>query len=219
MKRIEYLESCLASGVVAVVRGDSAEESYQTAVACIKGGVTNIELAFTAPHADQTIQKLNEQYADDQQVVIGAGTVLDTSTARMAIVAGAKFVVSPSFSKEVAKMCNLYQIPYLPGCQSPREIQMALEYGADIIKVFPANILGVDFFGSIKHGPFPQAALMPSGGVDLDNMSDWFDHGAEMVSAGGNLTAPAKTGDFESVTSIAKQYHEKWLEIKLSLSK
>lgn len=214
MKRIENLEKCIASGVVAVVRGDSAEESYKTAVASIKGGVTNIELAFTAPHADQTIQKLSEEYADDPTVVIGAGTVLDVSTARMAIVAGAQFIVSPAFDKEVAKLSNLYQIPYLPGCATPTEIQKAMSYGADIIKVFPANIVGLDFFGSITNGPYPQANLMPSGGVNLDNMADWFDRGAVMVSAGGNLTRPAKTGDFDQVTAIAKQYHEKFLAIK-----
>ena len=209
MKRLDILKKCLQAGVVAVIRGDSAEESYQSAVASIKGGVTSIELAFTAPHADQTIQRLTEQYQADHTVTIGAGTVLDGSTARIAIIAGAEFIVSPSFSADVAKICNTYQIPYIPGCATPLDVQNALSYGADIIKVFPAGVIGTGFFGAI-HGPFPQANLMPSGGVNVDNMESWFDNGAVLISAGSNLTAPAKQGDFAGVTAKAKEYAQKW---------
>ncbi|KRM74872.1 bifunctional 2-keto-4-hydroxyglutarate aldolase/2-keto-3-deoxy-6-phosphogluconate aldolase [Secundilactobacillus collinoides] len=218
MKRLNILQRCLNSGVVAVVRGNSTEESYNTAIACIEGGVTSIELAFTAPHADQTISKLADKYSKNTAVVIGAGTVLDAPTARLAILSGAEFIVSSSFNNEVAEICNLYQIPYMPGCQTPKEIQTALTAGVDIIKVFPAKIVGMGFFDAIKKGPLPHTNLMPTGGVNLDNMAEWFNHGAVLVGAGGNLTSPAATGNFAEVTKLAVQYHAEWETIKKTIT-
>lgn len=198
------------AGVVAVVRGHSEENSYQVAKACIKGNVTAIELAFTSPNADITIKRLSKDYESNGNVIIGAGTVLDPSTARLAIIAGAQFIVSPSFNEKTAKLCNLYQIPYIPGCFSPTEIQAALTYGSDVIKVFPGSVAGKTIINEM-HGPFPNVNIMPTGGVSLENMSEWLEKGAFVVGVGGSLVGPGKKNDYQSVTENAEKFHDKFL--------
>lgn len=207
LEKSKVLTQVQNSGIVAVVRGNSKEEAYQTAKACIKGGVSSIELAFTAPNADQVIGKLNEEYADDENVLIGAGTVLDAPTARIAIIAGARYIVSPSFSEEVAKMCNLYTIPYIPGCMTPTDIQNALTFGSEIVKLFPGSIVGSSMVSEL-HGPFPQVKIMVTGGVTLANLPEWFDKGAKIVGVGGQMVGPAANGDFEKVTENARVFKE-----------
>ncbi|EKQ12606.1 4-Hydroxy-2-oxoglutarate aldolase / 2-dehydro-3-deoxyphosphogluconate aldolase [Lacticaseibacillus paracasei subsp. tolerans Lpl7] len=207
LPKYETLNKVINSGVVSVVRGATKDEAYKTAEACIEGGIKAIEVTFTAPHADEIIAELLEQYRDDSEVVIGAGTVLDPETARIAIIAGAQFIVSASFNKEVAKICNLYTIPYTPGCMTPNDIQSALTYGADLIKLFPGSVVGQGAVSAI-HGPFPQANLMITGGVNLENMHEWFEKGATVLGAGSNLTGAAKKGDFASVITQAKKYRE-----------
>lgn len=212
IKKYEVLSNVQKSGIVAVVRGSSADDAHKTSVACIKGGVKAIEVAFTAPHADKTIEKLSEEYADDDSVIIGAGTVLEPESARLALMAGAEFVVSPSFNQEVAKMCNLYGVSYIAGCFSPREAQLAMEYGVEVVKIFPAGLTGVMTISEFK-GPFPQMEIMPSGGVSLDNLADWFKAGAFVVGVGGQLVGPAKTGDYAQVTENAKKFHEAFAKL------
>ncbi len=133
---------------------------------------------------------------------------LDPETARLAIVNGAQYVVSSSFNKETAKLCNRYRVPYMPGCMTLKEIVEAMEYGADIIKAFPGNMLGLDFIKSVK-GPMPQVKMMPTGGVDVDNVKDWVKAGVVACGAGSSLTAGAKTGDYEEVTRTAKLFIER----------
>ena len=208
MQKYDYLNRLINTGCVAVVRGDDADEAVKTVDAVIAGGVTGIELTFTVPHADKALDELSEKYGDREDVLIGAGTVLDPATARLAIIAGAKFIVSPSFNADVAKICNLYSIPYTPGCFTPTEIQTALEAGVDLVKVFPGSVAGPAMVKAL-HGPFPQLAIMPTGGVSLDNLETWFDAGVTLVGAGSNLTAAAKTGDYAGVTAKAKKYRAK----------
>ena len=208
MQKYDYLNRLINTGCVAVVRGDDADEAVKTVDAVIAGGVTGIELTFTVPHADKALDELSEKYGDREDVLIGAGTVLDPATARLAIIAGAKFIVSPSFNADVAKICNLYSIPYPPGCFTPTEIQPALEAGVDLVKVFPGSVAGPAMVKAL-HGPFPQLAIMPTGGVSLDNLETWFDAGVTLVGAGSNLTAAAKTGDYAGVTATAKKYRAK----------
>ena len=208
MQKYDYLNRLINTGCVAVVRGDDADEAVKTVDAVIAGGVTGIELTFTVPHADKALDELSEKYGDREDVLIGAGTVLDPATARLAIIAGAKFIVSPSFNADVAKICNLYSIPYTPGCFTPTEIQTALEAGVDLVKVFPGSVAGPAMVKAL-HGPFPQLAIMPTGGVSLDNLEPWFDAGVTLVGAGSNLTAAAKTGDYAGVTATAKKYRAK----------
>ena len=205
MKKFDILNQISNIGVVAVVRGNSKEEAIKIADACIAGGVCAIELTYTVPGARSIIEALVEKYASNKEVVIGAGSVLDPETCKGAIEAGAKFIVAPSFNENVAKLANRYQIPYVPGTQTIKEIVTAMEYGSDVIKVFPGDILGPRFVKDVK-GPLPYANLMPSGGVDIDNIKDWVKAGVVAVSAGSSLTAGAKKGDFDLVTETAKKF-------------
>jgi 2-dehydro-3-deoxyphosphogluconate aldolase / (4S)-4-hydroxy-2-oxoglutarate aldolase len=205
MKKLTILSKLTECGVVAVVRADSKEEAVKISEACVEGGIQGIEVTFTVQGADEVIKELASVYKDDQNVVIGAGTVLDATTARIAILAGAEFVVSPAFDEETAKLCNLYQVPYMPGCMTITEIKRALESGVDIVKLFPGNAFGPDFVKSVK-APLPQVNIMPTGGVDLNNVEQWIKNGCVAVGVGGNLIAPAKTGEYEKITEYAKQY-------------
>ncbi|GFZ27435.1 bifunctional 2-keto-4-hydroxyglutarate aldolase/2-keto-3-deoxy-6-phosphogluconate aldolase [Lactobacillus corticis] len=201
------------AGIVAVIRGTSDENSYKTAKACIAGNVVGIELAFTSPDAEVTIRRLVHEYKDDTHVVIGAGTVLDSQTARIAILAGAQFIVSPSFSEETAKECNLYGVPYIPGCYSPTEVQDALTFGSDLIKIFPSSLVGSKYISEI-HGPFPYVNVMPSGGITLDNIEEWFKNGAFVIGVGGNLVSPGKEEKYELVKKNAQCFSESVYKIK-----
>lgn len=212
LSKFRSLQKVERAGVVAVIRGYSQENSYKTAKACIAGGVTAIELAFTSPNTDITIKQLNKEY-ENTNVVIGAGTVLDSATARIAIIAGAQFIVSPSFNKETAKTCNLYDIPYIPGCFSPTEVQQALTYGADVIKIFPSSIVGQKIISEI-HGPFPYVNVMPSGGVSLENINKWFENGAYVVGVGGSLVGPGLKDDYIQVKHNAEAFHAKLQRIE-----
>lgn len=139
--------------------------------------------------------------------------MLDPATARIAIISGAQFIVSPSFNAEVAKLCNLYSIPYVPGCMTPNDVQNALTYGADVVKIFPGSVVGQGMVSAI-HGPFPQVNIMITGGVNLENMKDWFAKGAAVLGAGSNLTGAASKGDFDTVTETSKKYREEINNIK-----
>jgi 2-dehydro-3-deoxyphosphogluconate aldolase/(4S)-4-hydroxy-2-oxoglutarate aldolase len=205
--KLRVVGRIMESGLVAVVRADSSEQASRIAEACASGGAAAVEITFTVPGAASVISDLSRQFRNDE-ILIGAGTVLDSETARIAILSGAQFVVSPSLSPETARLCNRYQIPYMPGAASPREVIEGMECGADIVKVFPGETLGPSFVKAVR-GPLPHASLMPTGGVDIDNVTEWIKAGCVAVGVGGNLTAGAKTGDFKSITFLAKQFIEK----------
>lgn len=204
MQRAELLEKVIKSGVVSVVRADNAEDAVKIVEAVVDGGIKSIELTYSVPRANDVIADLVARYADTD-VVVGAGTVLEPTSARLAIIAGAQFIVSPTFNKEVAKICNLYQIPYIPGVMTPLEAQTAMEYGSELIKLFPGDIAGAAMIKDLK-GPFPYINVMPSGGVNESNVAEWFKVGATAVSAGGGVTAPALTGDFAGVKVNAEKF-------------
>jgi 2-dehydro-3-deoxyphosphogluconate aldolase/(4S)-4-hydroxy-2-oxoglutarate aldolase len=202
--KIEVLKKMMDSGLVAVVRAESSEQAIKITDACIKGGVAAIEITFTVPGAVDVIKDLVKAYPSGE-IIIGAGTVLDPETARAAILAGAQYIVSPAFNLATVKLCNRYQIPVMPGVMTIKEVVEAMEAGADIIKVFPGEAFGSSFIKAIK-GPIPQAPLMPTGGVSLENVGEWIKAGCVAVGVGGNLTGGAKKGDYESITTIAKEF-------------
>lgn len=212
MKRVEVLKKLEKAGVIAVVRGATKEQGKKTCQSLIQGGMKGIEITFTLPNAAEVITELTQENTDCE-VVIGAGTVLDVVTARLAILAGAEFVVSPTFDQATAELCNLYQVPYLPGCMTMSEIITALKAGADIIKLFPGSAYGPSIISAFK-APLPQVNIMPTGGVSLENMHEWFNAGAITVGVGGNLLKPAETGDYEGVTCAAKEYMAEFKKIK-----
>jgi 2-dehydro-3-deoxyphosphogluconate aldolase/(4S)-4-hydroxy-2-oxoglutarate aldolase len=202
--KLQVLSRITDSGLVAIVRTNSPASAGHIVEACAQGGATVIEITFTVPGATDVIEELAKRYPANQ-IALGAGTVLDPETARIAILAGAQFIVSPSLSVDTARLCNRYQIPYLPGAGTIREIVEAMESGADIIKIFPGETLGPAFVKAAK-APLPQASLMPTGGVSIDNAAEWIAAGSVALGVGGSLTAGAKTGDFKSITELARRF-------------
>ena len=180
-KIITRIQDC---GIVAVVRAESVDKAIRITDACIEGGVAAIE-----------------------QIILGAGTVLDATTARIAMLSGAEYIVSPALDLDTLHLCNRYRVPMMPGIMSVREGLLAMENGADILKVFPADLFGPKIIKDIK-GPIPYAKMMPTGGVDADNVGEWIKAGAVADGAGSSLTAGAKTGDYKLITETGKRFVE-----------
>lgn len=196
----------------AVIRGKSAEDATKISEAVYEGGIKNIEVTFTTPQADESIKALAKKYADTDMVV-GAGTVMDAITARLAIVAGAEFIVSPNFVPEISTVCNTYAVPYLPGCGTVTEVASAMATGVEVVKVFPGGILGPAFIKNV-HGPIPHVEMMPSGGVSLDNMDQWMANGAWAVGIGSALTKGLEGNDYSKAAENAKAFVDKYNNLK-----
>ncbi len=204
MSKVEDLKRVEETGIVAVVRAENAEKALKITEAVKKGGIDAIEITMTVPGAVDVIKQLTDEYSKDE-ILIGAGSVLDAETARACILAGAEYIVSPSLDEETIAMCNRYQKAVMPGAMSVTEVVKAMKYGADIVKVFPATLFGPKIIKALK-GPLPQAPLMPTGGVSLDNVKDWIKAGSLAVGVGSSLSKGAKTGDYEQVTETAKEF-------------
>ncbi|MCX7714577.1 MAG: bifunctional 2-keto-4-hydroxyglutarate aldolase/2-keto-3-deoxy-6-phosphogluconate aldolase [Clostridia bacterium] len=212
MEKEQVLKKITDAGLVAVVRANTADEAFKITDACLEGGCPSIELTFTVPGAHKVIEALASKYKPGE-IMLGAGTVLDSETARIAILSGANYVVSPGFNLEAAKLCNRYRVPYMPGCMTITEVLTAMEAGVDIVKIFPGDLFGPNIIKDIK-GPLPQAKMMPTGGVDISNVDKWIKAGAVAVGAGSSLTAGAKTGDYAKITETAKEFVAKIKEAR-----
>lgn len=209
MFRVRVLEALKSCGVVAVVRGTTKEIGVKISESCINGSVKAIEVTYTNKFANEIIKDLSEKYYKNVDVVIGAGTVLDSETARMAILAGAQYIVSPSFNKDTANLCNRYNIPYIPGVMTINEIVTAYESGVDVIKLFPGNAFGQGYISSVK-APLPHVNIMVTGGVNLENIDTWVKAGASIVGIGGELNKLGEAGKFDEIELTCKQYIEKF---------
>lgn len=207
MDKIQVITKLKEEKLVAVVRAESKEQGEKIIDAIVKGGINFIEITMTVPGAIDIIKELTKKYENNKEIVIGAGTVLDPETARMAILAGAKYIVSPSLNADTIKMCNRYRIAVMPGIMTVKEAVEALELGVDVLKVFPGNAFGPSIIKAFK-GPLPQANFMPTGGVAIDNVDKWLASGAVALGTGSNLTVGAKTGDYELITKTAKEFVE-----------
>ena len=206
MEKEKVITKICDGGLVAAIRAETSEQAKKITEACIAGGVTAIELTFTVPGAHEIISELAKLYSPEE-ILLGAGTVLDPETARIAILSGAQYVVSPCLNINTVKLCNRYRIPIMPGAMTIKEVVEGMEAGADIIKIFPGELFGPTFVKAIR-GPLPQARIMPTGGVSVDNVGEWIKAGCVAVGVGGNITAGAKTGDYQSITDKAKQFVE-----------
>ena len=191
-------------GLVAVVRAENADSARRIAEACLEGGVAALEITFTVPGAKEVIADLARTYQNGE-IILGAGTVMDPETARISILEGAQYVVSPYLNLYTVRLCNRYRIPCMPGCMSVKEVVEAMEAGADIIKIFPGELFGPKIIKAIS-GPVPQARMMPTGGVTADNVAEWIRAGAVAVGAGSSLTGGAKTGDYGEITRVARTF-------------
>ncbi|MFM9435479.1 2-dehydro-3-deoxyphosphogluconate aldolase / (4S)-4-hydroxy-2-oxoglutarate aldolase [Janthinobacterium sp. CG_23.3] len=211
MLKHEIFQAVLARRMVAIVRADHPEGALLAAEACIAGGITALEVAFTTPGTLDVIKTLRQRHG--AAVLLGAGTVLDPETARLAILAGAQFIISPSVNVDTIRLCQRYQVLAMPGVMTPTEIVTALEAGADLVKIFPAETFGPAYLKALR-APLPQAPLMPTGGVSVDNLAEWFANGALAVGIGSSLTGPAANGDYAAVTARARAFVEKMDAIK-----
>jgi 2-dehydro-3-deoxyphosphogluconate aldolase/(4S)-4-hydroxy-2-oxoglutarate aldolase len=207
MTRELDLQRVLESGIVAIVRFADPAPLVHVVRALADGGVTVTEVTLTVPNALEVIREAKRQLGD--RVLLGAGTVLDPETARAALLAGAEFIVAPSTNVETIRLCRRYDKLIMPGAFTPTEIVTAWEAGADIVKVFPSEVLGPTFFRAMR-GPLPQIKLMPTGGVDLTTATDYLRAGAVCLGVGTQLVDPklVAAGDFAKITALAKQYVE-----------
>ncbi|MBA5635548.1 bifunctional 2-keto-4-hydroxyglutarate aldolase/2-keto-3-deoxy-6-phosphogluconate aldolase [Duganella sp. LX20W] len=206
MYKHELMQTLLRRPMVAIVRAASASDALKLAEACIAGGMTALEVAFTTPDTLDVLRTLRQRHGDS--LLLGAGTVLDPETARLAILAGARMIISPAVSVETIRLCQRYQVLSMPGAVTPTEIVAAMEAGADLVKIFPAETLGPAYLKALR-APLPQAPLMPTGGVTVENLPEWFANGALAVGIGGSLTAPAAQGDYRAVTERAARFVER----------
>lgn len=205
MKKYDVLKQIKEEKIVGIIRVDSVEKAEKTLDALYEGGLKVVELTFTIPYAHTILAALTQKYAG--KMVIGAGTILDEATARIAILSGAEFLVTPTVNVEVIKLANRYGIPCLSGINTPTELVAALENGVDVVKLFPASNFKPGIIKDLK-APFPNAEIMPTGGVSLANIKEWIAAGAYACGVGGELVAGAKTGDYASIVKTAKAFKE-----------
>jgi len=205
MRKEEVLKSLRQIGLVPVLRAESVDKALALAEAIAAGGVTVLEITMTVPGAIQVMRKLAEQRPD---ILIGAGTVLDAETARMCILEGAKFVVSPALNLQTIDMCHRYSIAVLPGALTPTEIVTAWQAGADVVKVFPASAMGGAKYLTALKGPLPQVELIPTGGVSLVTAAEFLSAGAFALGVGSDLVdaKAMAAGKPEVITETARKY-------------
>jgi 2-dehydro-3-deoxyphosphogluconate aldolase/(4S)-4-hydroxy-2-oxoglutarate aldolase len=207
MPKTDQLQRVLDGGIVAVIRARSGEQLVEVAQALLAGGVEVMEVTFTVPGAVRVLGRVADQLGD--QILLGAGTVLDSETARAALLAGAQFIVSPNTNVDVIRMCRRYGKLAMPGALTPTEVVTAFEAGADIVKIFPCDLGGPPYLKAL-HGPLPHIPLMPTGGITLDNAAQYLKAGACALGVGGSLVE-AKTverGDFARIEELAKRFCE-----------
>ncbi|WP_437204750.1 bifunctional 4-hydroxy-2-oxoglutarate aldolase/2-dehydro-3-deoxy-phosphogluconate aldolase [Planctomicrobium sp. SH664] len=213
MPKESDLQRVLNSGIVSIIRAPDGAQLVKVSEALLAGGIDVIEVTFTVPRALEIISQISKELGN--KILLGAGTVLDPETARAAILAGAEFIVTPVVNVEVIKLCQRYGKVCMSGAFTPTEILTAWEAGADIVKVFPADIGGPNYLKAV-HGPLPQVRLLPTGGVDLNTLGDFVKAGACAVGLGTALVekeALAK-GDMQRIQSRAEAFVAKMKEAR-----
>ena len=205
MRKEEVLQALREIGLVPVLRAESVEKAMALATAIADGGVTVLEITMTVPGAMKVMRRLAEERPD---ILIGAGTVLDAETARMCILEGAKFVVSPALNLATIEMCHRYSIAVLPGALTPTEIVTAWQAGADVVKIFPASAMGGAKYLKTLKAPLPQIEMIPTGGVSLATAKEFLESGAFALGVGADLVDAKAMADGkpEIVTESARKY-------------
>lgn len=205
MSKETQLRQVLESGIVAVVRSPDSNQLVEVARALVDGGVSVIEITMTVPNALDVVRQVRQAMGD--RVLLGAGTILDPETARAALLAGAEYLVAPTVNLDVIRLCQRYDKLVMPGAFTPTEILTAWEAGADIVKVFPADVVGPAFFKAVR-GPLPQVRMMPTGGVDLTTAAKFLEAGACCLGVGGQLVEPKAIAErnFDRIRELARKY-------------
>lgn len=205
MSKDAQLRHVLDCGIVAVVRSPDSQQLVEVARALADGGVTVVEITMSVPNALDVLRQVRHALGD--RLLLGAGTVLDPETARAALLAGAEYLVAPTVNLDVIRLCRRYDKLVVPGAFTPTEILTAWEAGADVVKVFPAEVVGPAFFKALR-GPLPQVRLMPTGGVDLTTAAAFLKAGACCLGVGGQLVEPKAVAErnFDRIRDLARQY-------------
>lgn len=205
MSRHSDLQRILDSGLVAIIRAPDGDQLVNVARSLLEGGIGIVEVTFTVPGVLEIIRAVREELGD--QILLGAGTVLDTESARAALLAGAEFIVTPTVNRDVIELCHRYDKVVMPGGFTPTEVLAAWEAGADVVKVFPADSVGPAHLKALK-GPFPQIRLMPTGGVNLATLGNFVQAGACAVGLGSALVEKKAVaeGDMSRIRNLAEQY-------------
>lgn len=207
MPREATVQKISDTGIVAVIRADNGEVLADVTEALVEGGVTAIEVTFTVPKAHQVLEYVADRFGD--KIQLGAGTVLDAETARIAILAGAEFIVSPIVDLPTIEISHRYDKAMMPGALTPTEVVKAWQAGADVVKIFPSDLTGPSYLKALK-GPLPQIRMMPTGGVNLDTAESFLKAGACALGVGGSLVEKSaiQNNDMDRIRDLAKQYVE-----------
>jgi 2-dehydro-3-deoxyphosphogluconate aldolase/(4S)-4-hydroxy-2-oxoglutarate aldolase len=208
MSKHETISRIIGIGVIPVVRAESSDIAMRAVDAIKEGGVSVLEITMTVPGAIRVIEEVARRFGDD--VVVGAGTVLDSETARACILAGAQFIVSPALDLDTIACCRSYSITIMPGAMTPTEVVTAWKAGADFVKVFPANAVGGASYIKALKAPLPQVELVPTGGVTLETAAGFIKAGAAALGVGSDLvdTRALLAGDDKVITERARQFVE-----------
>lgn len=207
MTKPEIIARLLSPGVIAIIRADNSSQLTDAARALLDGGITSVEITMTTPNALQVIRDVSQKFGD--KLLVGVGTILDETTARRALEAGADFFVTPVFRPHVIEFCRQAEKPVMSGSYTPIEAFTAFEAGSDFIKIFPADGLGPNYIKAIR-APLPQLKIIPTGGVDANTCGDFIRAGCVAVAAGSSLiskTIPANR-DWKSLTHTAAAFVE-----------
>lgn len=205
MNKSETLQKIREVGLLAVIRGPSKELTLEMVAALIAGGVTGIEITYTTPNAAEVVAALAQRFGDE--IVLGMGTLIEPAQAAEAAQAGAQFLVSPHTEPALAQAMVATGLPVMMGALTPTEVMASRQLGSDVVKLFPGSLGGPEYMKALK-GPFPNVPMMPTGGVDIDNIADWFAAGAVAVGAGSQLCPKslAAAGKFDEITAIARSF-------------
>jgi 2-dehydro-3-deoxyphosphogluconate aldolase / (4S)-4-hydroxy-2-oxoglutarate aldolase len=217
MKKNETIQKILETGVIPVIRATSSDEALRVIDAIKEGGVSTLEITMTVPGAVRVMEDVATRFGSE--VLVGAGTVLDAETARICILSGAQFVISPALNLETIALCKRYGVCVMPGALTPTEVVQAWTAGADFVKVFPAGALGgANYIKSLK-APLPQVEIIPTGGVSLKTAADFIRAGASALGIGADLVdlQALKDGQSSVITERARQYIEIVREARQSL--
>jgi len=207
-----FYDKLFQSGIIAVIRANSQEEGYHIAKACLLGGIKILEITFTVPEADQLIKRLHQDPLF-KDAIIGAGSVIDIATAEKAALVQSDFIVGPNVDEEIASLCSKLFIPYMPGCMTINEMIHAMKHGAKVIKLFPGQLFGPGYIKALK-APLPELNIMPTGGVSLDNMNDWFKAGVFAVGIGSELTGSLPKKDYAEIERKARLFTSLFHDIR-----
>lgn len=207
MRKQEILDRVIELGLLAVIRGPSAELTIKMVEALFRGGVKGIEITYSTPNAEQVVRELAATYKDE--IMLGMGTLTDPAQVESAKAAGAHFLVSPICEPELVRAMIASGLPTMAGALTPTEVFQAYRLGTDVVKIFPGSLGGPAYVKALK-GPFPYIPMMPTGGVNAANLGDWFAAGVVAVGAGSELCPPqlAKEGKFDEITRRASEFNQ-----------